>query len=74
MVVYSAVVSQADIVPLTQHFSNWSTENYMEVDTSSIQSCYDSIGLGSPDTYKVSVSGKRFVRLLVEFWPRHDCL
>ena len=27
MVVYSAVVSKADIVPLTQNFSNWSTDN-----------------------------------------------
>ena len=29
MVVWSAVVSQADIVPLTQNFSNWNTENFI---------------------------------------------
>ena len=28
MAVYSAVVSQADIVPLTQNFSNYSTDNW----------------------------------------------
>ena len=27
MEVYSAVASQADIVPLIQNFSNWNTEN-----------------------------------------------
>ena len=30
MDVYSAVVSQADIVPLIQNFSNWNTENSIE--------------------------------------------